>query len=255
MNKIRTTAEWQKLDSTRHLHPFTDLGDYQRNPGRIIDRAEHIYIYDTDGNKMLDAMSGLWCCSFGYSQPAIAESVSKQFKQLPYYNNFFQCSNTPAVELADRLVNLAPKQFSHVFFTNSGSEANDTNIRLIRRYWDMKKQPKKHFNCVRASFAALLHQLALVALNLSITNLKLCPTFSISLTLTGMSAAEILAKEELGLRAAQALETKIIECGAENVAAFIGEPVQGAGAVIVPPSTYLRATTHFDKIWYPLDFR
>ena len=149
MGTFRTTAEWQKLDATRHLHPFTDLGDYQRNPGRIIDRAEHIYIYDTDGNQMLDAMSGLWCCSFGYSQPAIAESVSKQFKQLPYYNNFFQCSNTPAVELADRLVNLAPKQFSHVFFTNSGSEANDTNIRLIRRYWDMKKQPKKHFNCAR----------------------------------------------------------------------------------------------------------
>ena len=134
MNKIRTTAEWQRLDADRHLHPFTDFGDYQRNPGRIIDRAEHIYIYDTDGNQMLDAMSGLWCCSFGYSQPTIAASVSEQFKQLPYYNNFFQCSNTPAVELADRLVNLTPKQFTHVFFTNSGSESIETAIKIVLAY-------------------------------------------------------------------------------------------------------------------------
>ena len=104
MSNNRTTAQWKQMDASRHLHPFTDFNDYQKNHGRIIERAEHIYIYDTDGKKMLDAMSGLWCCSLGYSQPEIAEAVQAQFQQLPYYNNFFQCSNTPAVELADKLV-------------------------------------------------------------------------------------------------------------------------------------------------------
>ena len=143
MTKMRTTEQWQQLDARRHLHPFTDFGDYAKKPGRIINRAEHIYIHDTDGNKFLDAMSGLWCCSLGYSQPKIAEVVRQQFQELPYYNNFFQCSNAPAVELADRLVQMAPDQFTHVFFTGSGSEANDTNIRLVRRYWDLKGQPEK----------------------------------------------------------------------------------------------------------------
>ena len=89
MSNNRTTAQWKQMDASRHLHPFTDFNDYQKNHGRIIERAEHIYIYDTDGKKMLDAMSGLWCCSLGYSQPEIAEAVQAQFQQLPYYNNFF----------------------------------------------------------------------------------------------------------------------------------------------------------------------
>ena len=132
MFKEKTSVQWKDLDASYHLHPFTDFHEYETSKGRIIEKSEHIYIFDTDGRKYLDAMSGLWCCSLGYSQPKIGDAVINQFKQLPYYNNFFQCSNAPAVELAERLVNIAPKQFKRVFFTNSGSEANDTNIRLIR---------------------------------------------------------------------------------------------------------------------------
>ena len=89
MDNSRSTAQWKELDANSHLHPFTDFKDHQKNHGRIIERAEHVYIYDTDGKQMLDAMSGLWCCSLGYSQPEIAEAVNAQFQQLPYYNNFF----------------------------------------------------------------------------------------------------------------------------------------------------------------------
>jgi 4-aminobutyrate aminotransferase-like enzyme len=87
-----------------------------------------VFIYDSDGNAMLDGMSGLWCCNLGYSQDAIKQAVFDQMQQLPYYNNFFKCSNQPAVELAGALTEVAPPGFEHVFFTNSGSEANDTNI-------------------------------------------------------------------------------------------------------------------------------
>lgn len=134
------------LDRSHHFHPFTDLRDYAANGGRIVNRAEHIYIYDTDGNKLLDGMSGLWCCNLGYSQHQIVEAIYRQLQELPFYNNFFRCSNPPAVELAQALVEVTPERFNHVFFTNSGSEANDTNIRLVHRYYDLLGKPnKKHF--------------------------------------------------------------------------------------------------------------
>ena len=135
MNKQADTRHLQALDQAHHLHPFTDLGDYSENGGRIVSRAEHIYIYDSDGHKMLDGMSGLWCCNLGYSQQSIMDAISAQLQDLPFYNNFFRCSNQPAVELASALVEITPPQFNHVFFTNSGSEANDTNLRLVQRYY------------------------------------------------------------------------------------------------------------------------
>ena len=100
MSKQASTRQLQALDQAHHLHPFTDLHDYSQQGGRIVSRAEHIYIYDSDGNKMLDGMSGLWCCNLGYSQQAIKDAITAQLDDLPFYNNFFKCSNQPAVELA-----------------------------------------------------------------------------------------------------------------------------------------------------------
>ena len=240
MSNNRTTAQWKQMDASRHLHPFTDFNDYQKNHGRIIERAEHIYIYDTDGKKMLDAMSGLWCCSLGYSQPAIAEAVQAQFQQLPYYNNFFQCSNTPAVELADKLVRMTPEQFTHVFFTNSGSEANDTNIRLIRRYWDIKKQPKKRFILARtnAYHGSTIAAASLGGFEFVHNQFETLPYADHIIDPNWYNNGEDLSPEEFGLHAARALERRIDELGEENVAAFIAEPIQGAGGVIVPPDSY-----------------
>ena len=240
MSNNRTTAQWKQMDASRHLHPFTDFNDYQKNHGRIIERAEHIYIYDTDGKKMLDAMSGLWCCSLGYSQPEIAEAVQAQFQQLPYYNNFFQCSNTPAVELADKLVRMTPEQFTHVFFTNSGSEANDTNIRLIRRYWDIKKQPKKRFILARtnAYHGSTIAAASLGGFEFVHNQFETLPYADHIIDPNWYNNGEDLSPEEFGLHAARALERRIDELGEENVAAFIAEPIQGAGGVIVPPDSY-----------------
>ena len=240
MINTKTTQQLQSLDTQNHLHPFTDYHEYNQKPGRIINRAEHIYIYDTDGNKLLDGMSGLWCCSLGYSQPEIAEAVYRQFSQLPYYNNFFQCSNAPAVELAERLVQITPEQFNHVFFTGSGSEANDTNIRLIRRYWDLKEQPKKRIILSRTN---AYHGSTIVAASLGGFNsvhkqFEKLPYVEHLPDPNWYCNGAHLSAEEFGLQTARELEKRIDELGEENIAAFIAEPIQGAGGVIVPPDSY-----------------
>ena len=143
MNATLETNQLRQLDQQHHLHPFTDFRDYAANGGRIVSRAEHIYIYDSDGNKIQDAMSGLWCCSLGYSQDGIKKAVADQLLELPFYNNFFKCSNQPAVELATRLCDMAPVNFNKVFFTNSGSEANDTQIKFVHRYYELLGKPSK----------------------------------------------------------------------------------------------------------------
>ena len=132
MNTTANTHRLQQLDQAHHLHPFTDLQDYSKKGGRIVSRAEHIYIYDSDGHKMLDGMSGLWCCNLGYSQPSIVEAVTRQLGELPFYNNFFQCAHPPSIELSRTLAEIAPEHMNHVFFTNSGSEGNDTVLRMVR---------------------------------------------------------------------------------------------------------------------------
>ena len=240
MSKTRTTAQWQDLDTQNHLHPFTDYHAYNQKPGRVINRAEHIYIFDTDDNQMLDAMSGLWCCSLGYSQPEIAEAVSRQFSQLPYYNNFFQCSNAPAIELAERLVKVSPKQFNHVFFTGSGSEANDTNIRLIRRYWDLKEQPNKRIILSRknAYHGSTIAAASLGGFNSVHKQFEKLPYVEHLPDPNWYCNGSDMSPEEFGIQTARELEKRIDELGEDNVAAFIAEPIQGAGGVIVPPESY-----------------
>ena len=240
MNMQVETAKLRKLDQSHHLHPFTDFQDYASNGGRIVSKAEHIYIYDSEGNQMLDGMSGLWCCNLGYSQKSIIDAVYQQMQELPYYNNFFKCSNQPAVELAKALVDVTPEQFNHVFFTNSGSEANDTNIRFVHRYFDLIDQPQKkliisrknayHGSTIAAASLGGMSDMHKQARGLDYVHHVNQPHWY-----------EVGADEDpdaFGLRVARELEAKIDELGEDNVAAFIAEPVQGAGGVIIPPDSY-----------------
>lgn len=240
MSNKRTTAELQKLDTAHHLHPFTDFKDYNSHPGRIINRAEHIYIHDTDGRQFLDGMSGLWCCNLGYTQPKIVEAVHEQMNRLPFYNNFFQCSNEPSVELAERLTKVTPKQFNHFFFTGSGSEGNDTNLRIIRRYWDLKEQPNKRIVISRrnAYHGSTIAAASLGGFEFVHKQFETIPYVKHITPPNWFAEGADLTPEEFGLQAARELEKTIDELGEENVAAFIAEPIQGAGGVIVPPETY-----------------
>mgnify|MGYP001826366189 FL=1 len=240
MNKQADTHQLKELDQAHHLHPFTDLQDHSKQGGRIVSSAEHIYIYDSDGNKMLDGMSGLWCCNLGYSQDAIKDAIRAQLDELPFYNNFFKCSNQPAVELARAMSEVTPEQFNHAFFTNSGSEANDTNLRLVQRYYDLLGKPEKtHIisrkNAYHGSTIAAGSLGGMSAMHEQTRGLNYIHHINQP---HWFAAGGEEDREEFGVRIARELEAKIDELGEDKVAAFIAEPVQGAGGVIVPPDSY-----------------
>ena len=137
------TEELQRLYAAHHMHPFTTNDDLEKKGARVITRAKGVTLTDSEGNEILDAMAGLWCVNIGYGRDELAEVSSRQMRELPYYNTFFQTTHVPAIALAERLAELTPYDLNHVFFANSGSEANDTNIRIVRTYWQEKGQPEK----------------------------------------------------------------------------------------------------------------
>ena len=240
------TQAIQALDSAHFIHPFTDHGDLATRGARVITRAENIYVWDSEGKKILDAMSGLWCVNAGYGRRELAQAAYDQMMTLPYYNSFFQTTNVPAVQLATKLASLAPKvgdrSFEHVFFSSSGSESNDTNVRMARRYWDLMGQPERKVIISRhnayhgstmagASLGGMSGMHAQGDLPIpNITHIE--QPYFFENGLPGESEADF------GLRAARWLEEKILAIGPDKVAAFIAEPVQGAGGVIIPPATY-----------------
>ena len=237
----RSRDTWQNLDSEHHLHPFTDHKALHEKRSRIITRADGVYIEDADGNRILDAMSGLWCVNVGYGRDELVDAAANQMRELPYYNNFFQCAHPPSIELAATLTEISQPQFNHVFFAGSGSEANDTIVRMVRRYWDLMGQPERHTIISRKN---AYHGSTVAAASLG----GMKPMHSQSgLPIPGIEHVEqpywfdsdrSLDPEEFGIAAAKSIEEKILELGPEKVAAFIGEPIQGAGGVIIPPTSY-----------------
>ena len=237
----RSTREWQQADSKHFLHPFTDFGGLKQKGSRIITKADGIYIWDSEGHKILDAMSGLWCVNVGYGQQALVDAATRQLKELPFYNAFFQTATPPSIELAELLAEVAPAGFEHVFFTGSGSEGNDTVVRMVRRYWDILGQPERQVIISRkngyhgstmagASLGGMSYMHAQGGLPIpNITHIEQPYWYE---------NGRDMSRADFGKVAASWLEAKILEVGPEKVAAFIGEPVQGAGGVIVPPETY-----------------
>jgi len=235
------TAALQELDRRHFLHPFTDFKALAAKGTRVIVRAEGVYLYDSDGKQILDAMAGLWCVNVGYGRVELADVARAQMVELPYYNSFFQTAHPPAIELARQLVAVTPPQFNHVFFTGSGSEANDTVVRMVRRYWDLLGEPDRTViisreNAYHGSTMAGA-SLGGMAFMHAQGGLPIPGIVHIRQPYWYADGGE-LSPEEFGLVAAQALEQKIAELGPGKVAAFIGEPIQGAGGVIIPPETY-----------------
>lgn len=235
-------GQWLNQDLDHHLHPFSNTRELvERRDLRLITRAEGVYIWDGEGRRVLDGMAGLWCVNVGYGRPELAEAAYEQMKRLPYYNTFFKTTTAPAVELADKLAGLTPEGLNHVFFTNSGSEANDTIVRMVRLYWELEGRPERNIIISREH---AYHGSTMAAASLGgMGNMHgqggvPLPGFAHIAAPYHFGRAREMDAQAFGLQAANALEERILALGPENVAAFIGEPVQGAGGVIVPPESY-----------------
>ena len=234
------TEELQRLDAAHHMHPFTTGDDLAKKGARVITRAKGSTLTDSDGNDILDGMAGLWCVNIGYGRDELAEVAARQMRELPYYNTFFQTTHVPAIALAERLAELAPGDLNHVFFSNSGSEANDTNIRIVRTYWQEKGQPEKTVIISRknAYHGSSVASSALGGMAGMHAQSGMIPDIHHIDQPNWWSEGGDMSPEDFGLERAQQLEKAILELGENRVAAFIAEPIQGAGGVIVPPSTY-----------------
>lgn len=236
-----TSADFQAQDAAHHIHPFTDSKALHDKGARIITTADGVYIYDADGNKILDGMAGLWCVGVGYGQQSVVDAVTAQMQELPYYNTFFQTSHPPALKLAKRLAELAPETINHVFFTGSGSEANDTILRMVRHYWASLGQPERKImitrkNAYHGSTVAGASLGGMTAMHEQ-GDLPIPGIHHINQPYWYGEGGGI-DPETFGLQRAGELEQKILELGADKVAAFMAEPIQGAGGVIIPPDSY-----------------
>ncbi|UUY10296.1 aspartate aminotransferase family protein [Pseudomonas sp. J452] len=239
-NPTRTTRDYQALDAAHHIHAFVDQKALNAEGPRVMVRGEGLHLWDNEGKRYLDGMSGLWCTNLGYGRKDLAAAATRQLERLPYYNMFFHTTHPAVVELSELLFSLLPSHYSHAIYTNSGSEANEVLIRTVRRYWQILGKPQKKVMIGRWNgyHGSTLGSTALGGMGFMHEMGGMLPDFAhIGEPYWYVQGGE-LSEEEFGLKAARELEAKILELGAENVAAFVAEPFQGAGGMIFPPASY-----------------
>lgn len=238
-------AELKRLDVAHHLPAQQDYKLIEDMGGsRIVTHAEGCYIHDGDGNRILDGMAGLWCVNVGYGRKELADVAYEQMMELPFYNTFFKTVTPPTVMLAAKIASLTGGKLQHVFFNASGSEANDTVFRMVRHYWKLKGEPKRtvfisRWNAYHGSTVA----------GVSLGGMKgmhaqgALPVPGVEHVRQPYWFGEGFGEDpvQFGKDCAAAIEERILDVGPENVAAFIGEPAQGAGGVIIPPPGYWQA--------------
>ncbi|MEI3855020.1 MULTISPECIES: aspartate aminotransferase family protein [unclassified Ensifer] len=232
-------------DMAYHLHSYTNPRRLERDGPMVIERGEGIHVFDNSGKRYIEGMAGLWSVAVGFGEKRLVEAARKQLSQLPYYHTFSQKSHGPVADLAEKLVSLAPVPMSKVYFANSGSEANDTAIKLVwyRSNALGKPEKKKIISRIKGYHGVTALSASLTGLpnnhrsfDLPLPNIlhTTCPHYR-----TGAEPGQ----NELAFSrcCAEELEAMILEEGPETIAAFIGEPVMGAGGVIVPPEGYWAA--------------
>jgi len=231
------------LDHAHHFHPFTDHAHLGIDERRVISRADGVWLWDTDGNRILDAMAGLWCVNVGHGRMEIADSVRAQMGELSYYNTFFKTSHLPVIELSARLAEITPPHMNMTVYGSSGSDANDTVLRMARTYWDlMGKSDKKIIisrkNAYHGSTVAGASLGGMGGMH-DQGDLPIAGIHHIDQPYWfGEGMFTDMSESEFGIWAAQELDRAIEEIGEDKIAAFIAEPIQGAGGVIIPPDSY-----------------
>ena len=233
-------------DIAHYLHPYTNLATHEITGPQIVTKGHGVYVTDESGKEYIEGLAGLWCASFGFAEEELVKAATEQLRTLPYYHGFAGKSVHPAIDLAEILKSIAPVEFSKVFFANSGSEANDSAVKMVWYYNNAIGRPKKKkfISRLRGYHGVTVAAGSLTGLPYAQADFDL-PLDFVRHTMTpdyyrGGEAGE--SEEDFASRCAQALEDMILEEGPETVAAFIAEPVMGAGGVVLPPKTY------FEKI-------
>ena len=243
MGNHEANSAWAK-DRAHVLHPYTDFSTFHDEGSQVISDAEGMYVMDTDGNQLLDGIAGLWCVNIGHGRREMAEAIADQVLKMQYYNPFGHSTNEPAAELGHWLAMHAPGSLNHVYYTCGGSTANDAAIRLVHYYFTMKGQHRKK-NIISRN--AAYHGATYVAAEL--TGI-LATKHSFDRVgrdfIHHVSAADMYAKpDEMSEQAycdflVAEFENRIEQLGPDNCAAFIAEPIMGAGGVLVAPEGYHR---------------
>ena len=232
-----TNAQMRDVETL--LHPATNLSAHRDTGPKIIERAQGVHIWDTAGKRYIEGLSGLWCTSLGYGNEELVEAARDQMARLPYQHLFGSKSHEPAIELAEKLKELSPAPTSKVFFTSSGSEANDTQIKLAWHYNNARGKPKKKkiISRMRAYHGVTIAATSLTGLPIYHEDFDVplpgflhtsCPHY-------WREGLDDESEEEFSTRLAGELEEMIEREDPETIAAFIAEPVMGAGGVVVPP--------------------
>ena len=232
------------IDKAYSLHPFTHLSNHQKNDPFIIERGEGIYVWDDKGNKLIEGMSGLWCTSLGFSETRLIDAANSQFAELPFSHLFTHRSTKPAIELSQKLVELAPGSIAKAFLVNSGSEAVDTAIKMAWYYNNARGKPKKKTIISRKR---AYHGVTIAAGSLTGLpyvqdgfDLPAIPVVHVDTPHAYRYSEAGESEEAFSARLAANLEQTILEQGADTIAAFIAEPVMGAGGVMIPPAGYFQ---------------
>lgn len=237
------TRHVRELDSANHLHPFTTHHELREAGPRVISSAKGVYIYDSEGAQILDGMAGLWCVQLGYGDEELARTAYETLQQLSYYNLFFQTTTPHAAELAALVASKTPPGINQILFSCSGSEANDSALKLIWYYWNLMGKPNKKaiISRERAYHGSTIAGASLSGLPFmqGIFDLPLPRIHHVGPTPCYYQyGASGESERDFALRCAKGVEDKILELGPDNVAAFVGEPVMGAGGLMTPPEGY-----------------
>ena len=240
---------WQK-DVDHCIHPWTDFATFKNEGSLIMANSDGAYVFDSDGQKYLDGIGGLWCINIGYGREEMAEAVAEQIRRIPYYSTFTHLITPPAAELAAKLAELAPTSINHSFFGTGGSMAVDTAMRVIQFYFNrLGKKYKKHIISREDGYHGSTY-LAMSVTGVAFDHVGFdvikdfvhhIPAPNVYRRPDGVSVEEFCDQKVADL------ENKILEIGPENTACFVAEPIMGAGGVIVPPPGYHKKTWEICK--------
>jgi len=224
------------------MHPYTNLKKHKETGPLIIERGQGVHVYDDSGKEYIEALAGLWCTSLGFNEERLVNAATEQLRKLPYYHIFAHKSTMPVIDLAERLINMAPVPMSKVFFANSGSEANDTVVKLVWYYHNAigKPEKKKILARIKGYHGVTVAAASMTGLpaNHADFDLPIANIMHVDCPHHWMFAEDGESEVDFATRLAANLEKRILEEGPETVAAFIAEPIMGAGGVILPPETY-----------------